>query len=206
MSTAHGTEKDERRDGRPSGGLPDRLRRASQTPCGFQLVEQPRGLGLGVVSGSATTPSSAARWQLVADSQDRNVGDRSIMAWFVAPCFASLDHDVGRSRRWIRRLPPPRRISQGPRPWHGQRRRPWRGQRPPSRGGARAVPLATLGRCRRSTRHRSHLPRQAPSGAGRCQSLLGLHKSRARRWIDEDQQLGRAKWHADGRGAGGMVD
>jgi hypothetical protein len=128
MSTAHGTEKDERRGGGPSGGLQDRLRRASQTPRGFQLVEQPRGLGLGVVSGSATTHSSANRWQPVDDSQDRNVDDPSIMAWFIAPCFASLDHDVGPSRRWIRRLPPPRRISQGP--------RPWRGQRPPSRGGA----------------------------------------------------------------------
>src|SRR5262245_62691716 len=108
MSTAHGTEKDERRDGRPSGGLPDRLRRANQTPCGFQLVEQPRGLGLGVVSGSATTPSSAARWQLIEDSQDRNVGDRSIMAWFTASAE----------------------------PW-------W----------SPAVPLATLGHRRRSTRH-----------------------------------------------------
>jgi hypothetical protein len=47
MSTAHGTEKDERRDGGPSGGLPDRLRRASQTPRGFQLVEQPRALDSG---------------------------------------------------------------------------------------------------------------------------------------------------------------
>ena len=96
MSTAHGTEKDERRGGGPSGGLQDRLRRASQTPRGFQLVEQPRGLGLGVVSGSATTHSSATRWQPVEDSQDRNVDDPSIMAWFIAPCFASLDHDVDR--------------------------------------------------------------------------------------------------------------
>lgn len=83
-----------------------------------------------------------------------------------------------------------------------------------------AVPLATLGHRRRSTRHRSHLPRRAPSGAaGRGiqdpasstsgsmpNSLLGLHRSRARRWIAEDQQLARPKWHADGRGAGGMVD
>src|SRR5262245_13451532 len=161
MSTAHGTEKDERRDGRPSGGLPDRLRRASQTPCGFQLDEQPRGLGLWVVSGSATTPSSAARWQLVEDSEDHNVDDRSIMAWFVAPCFASLDHDVGRSRRWIRRLPPPSaNFARTPTVAWTAFAEPW---------WSPAVPLATLGHRRRSTRHRSHLPRRAPSGAGRCQ-------------------------------------
>ena len=112
----------------------------------------------------------------------------------------------GRSHRRISRPPPPPRTSPGRRPSRGRRRPPWRGQRRACRG--ESVP------------HRQ--PRRIivgdPDAAARifpderlqwqvdAGSLVGLHQWRSCRRIAEDQQLGRSKWHADGRGAGGMVD